>query len=127
MKPSVQHFRVFGRIAYSHVLDSQRKKLDDKSIKCILIGLSQKSKAYKLYNLKSKKFMIRRDVIFEESQGWNWNGVENTQRSRIMIDDNVIEFTNDVLVNEIDPEMPHLEDISETTSSGMKIVLLIMK
>jgi len=40
VKPSRQHFRVFGCIAYVHVPDSQRRKLDDKSTKCILLGLS---------------------------------------------------------------------------------------
>jgi transposase InsO family protein len=40
VKPLMQHFRVLGCIAYVHVLDSQRKKLDDKSTRCILLGLS---------------------------------------------------------------------------------------
>jgi len=81
VKPLVQHFRFFGCTAYVHVPDSQRKKLDDKSTKCILLGLSEESKAYKLYDPKSKKVVIDRDVIFEESQGWNWNGMENTKSS----------------------------------------------
>jgi len=117
VKPSVQHFRVFGCIAYSHVPDYQRKKLDDKSTKCILLGLSEESKAYKLYDPKSKKVVINMDVIFEESHGWNWNGAENIQTSKVLIDDDVIEFQNDVPVNEVDPEMPRLEDISDSDSS----------
>jgi transposase InsO family protein len=36
VKLSVSHFRVFGCLAYAHVPNSQRKKLDPKSIKCIL-------------------------------------------------------------------------------------------
>ena len=67
VKPSVQHFRVFGCISYVHVPDSQRKKLDDKSFKCILVGLSEESKGYKLYDPKGKKVVISRDVVFEES------------------------------------------------------------
>lgn len=41
VKPSVHHFKVFGCIAYSQVPDAQRKKLDDKSFRRILLGLSE--------------------------------------------------------------------------------------
>ena len=37
-KPTVQHFRVFGCIAYVHVPDEKCTKLDPKSIKCIFLG-----------------------------------------------------------------------------------------
>jgi hypothetical protein len=39
-KPDVSHFRVFGSIAYVHVLDKKRSKLDPKAKKCIFIGYS---------------------------------------------------------------------------------------
>jgi hypothetical protein len=39
-KPNVSHFRVFGCIAYVHVLDEKRSKLDPKVEKCIFIGYS---------------------------------------------------------------------------------------
>jgi hypothetical protein len=41
IKPSVSYFRVFGCVGYAHVPDAQRKKLDPKSIKCILLGVSE--------------------------------------------------------------------------------------
>jgi hypothetical protein len=40
-KPNVAHMRIFGCIAYAHVPKEKRKKLDDKSIKCILLGIAQ--------------------------------------------------------------------------------------
>lgn len=48
-KPKVSHLKVFGCIAYALV--NTRSKLDEKSIKCIFIGYSLQSKAYRLYNL----------------------------------------------------------------------------
>ncbi|PRQ55986.1 putative RNA-directed DNA polymerase [Rosa chinensis] len=39
-KPTVDHFRVFGCVAYSHVPDERRRKLDDKGVKCIFLGSS---------------------------------------------------------------------------------------
>jgi hypothetical protein len=43
-KPSVAHMRIFGCIAYAHVPKEKRRKLDDKSIKCIFIGYSTRNK-----------------------------------------------------------------------------------
>jgi hypothetical protein len=70
VKPSVHHFRTFGCIGHVHIHDSQRRKLDDKSKKCVLLGVSEESKAYKLYDPITKKIIISRDVVFEESKGW---------------------------------------------------------
>ena len=50
VKPSVEHFRVFGCISHVHVPDSKRTKLDDKSLSCVLLGVSEESKAYRLYD-----------------------------------------------------------------------------
>lgn len=72
-KPSVDHFRVFGCIGHVHIPDNKRQKLDDKSFRCVLLGLSEESKAYRLYNPVSKKVIISRDVVFEEDAKWNWD------------------------------------------------------
>jgi hypothetical protein len=37
-KPDVSHLRVFSYIAYVHVPDDKRSKLDPKAKKCIFIG-----------------------------------------------------------------------------------------
>lgn len=63
-KPSVAYFKIFGCIAFSHVPDQKRKKLDDKGENCIFLGVSEQSKAYKLFNPITKKIVISRDVIF---------------------------------------------------------------
>lgn len=65
---AVDHFRIFGRVAYAHVPDQKRKKLDDKGEKCNFLGNSDQSKAYKLYNPSTKKILISRDVVFNENQ-----------------------------------------------------------
>jgi hypothetical protein len=71
-KPTVHHFRVFGCLAHVHIHDVHRKKLDDKSIPCFLLGISEESKGYKLYDPSTKRVIISKDVIFEESKGWKW-------------------------------------------------------
>ncbi|PNX55324.1 cysteine-rich receptor-like protein kinase 25-like protein [Trifolium pratense] len=91
-KPNVQHFRVFGCLAYMHVPDNHRKKLDDKSLKCILLGISEESKAYKLYDPTNKKVIISRDVVFEEDKAWNWsNDTQHKSNDMISVDDRTSE------------------------------------
>lgn len=72
-KPSVSHLRVFGCIGHVHILDAKRSKLEDKSCKCIFLGTSDESKGYRMYNPLEGKIVISRDVVFEESEQWNWD------------------------------------------------------
>ncbi|KAK3040236.1 hypothetical protein RJ639_028948 [Escallonia herrerae] len=71
-KPSVSHLRIFGSIAYAHVSNEKRSKLDDKSERYVFIGYDQSSKGYKLYNPSNGKIVISRDVEFDEESSWEW-------------------------------------------------------
>ncbi|MCH81235.1 retrovirus-related pol polyprotein from transposon tnt 1-94 [Trifolium medium] len=89
VKPSIAYFRIFGCIAHVHVPDNLRKKLDDKSIVCVNLGLSEESKGYKLYNPVDKKIIISKDVVFEEAKSWNWdNQQRNTGNGELVIEEN---------------------------------------
>ncbi|RDX93349.1 hypothetical protein CR513_24400, partial [Mucuna pruriens] len=66
VKPSVKYFRVFGCISYAHVPDNLRSKLDEKSLRCVLLGISDESKAYRLYDPISQRIIVSRDVKYEE-------------------------------------------------------------
>jgi len=65
-KPSLEHMRVFGCLAYVHINDEKRRKLDAKSKSCVFIGYCEHSKAYKFYNPKSQKIILLIDAIFDE-------------------------------------------------------------
>lgn len=73
IKPKVDYFRIFGSVAHVHVPVQKRIKLDDRSHICILLGVSEESKAYRLYDPETKKVIVSRDVIFEEDAKWDWN------------------------------------------------------
>jgi transposase InsO family protein len=73
IKPVVHHFRVFDCIAHAHVPDCKRSKLDDKSVKCVLLGISKESKAYRLYDPTSQSIVISKDVVFDETNSWDWS------------------------------------------------------
>jgi hypothetical protein len=66
-KLNVVHLRTFGCITFTHIPSELRKKLDDRSEKCIFVGYSETSKAYILYNPISKKLILNRDVKFIEN------------------------------------------------------------
>ena len=69
-KPDLAHVRVFGSIAYVHIPDKQRQKLDPKSEKCILMGYSLEQKGYKCFNPSTRMVRVSRDVVFDESASW---------------------------------------------------------
>ena len=64
MNHSTSHLKFFGCVAYAHVPDELRRKLDKKGEKCIFVGYYEDTKAYKLYDSISRKVIIGRDVQF---------------------------------------------------------------
>ncbi|KAK4409575.1 Retrovirus-related Pol polyprotein from transposon TNT 1-94 [Sesamum angolense] len=71
-KPLANHLRVFGSICYVHIPTEKRHKLEEKIEKWIFLGYNTQSKGYRIYNLKTKKLIISRDVEFDEDAMWNW-------------------------------------------------------
>ena len=43
-----------------------RTKLDNKSFECVLLGFSEETKSYRLYDPMAKKMVPSKDVVFEE-------------------------------------------------------------
>ena len=71
-KPYVDHLRVFGSVV--HVKNTRKlNKLEDRSTVMILIGFEHGTKAYRCLDLMNFKVTICRDVIFEESQSWDFS------------------------------------------------------
>ena len=66
MKPEVSHLRIFGFPMYIHVPKEKRTKLDPSGRKCVFVGYSDTSKAYRIYFPGFKKIDINRDVTFDE-------------------------------------------------------------
>ena len=46
--PAVKHFRIFGSTCYALIPEQKRHKLGARSRKCIFLGYSNTSKAYRL-------------------------------------------------------------------------------
>ena len=67
-KPKVDHLRIFECQAFVHVPKDERKKLDSKSKKCILMGYGTTTKGYSLYDTLKRKVVFSRDVNFNEQK-----------------------------------------------------------
>ena len=63
-RPNVDHLRVFGCDAYSHIPKDERGKYDTKARKCILLGYGEETKGYRLYDAEKKRVLHSRDVKF---------------------------------------------------------------
>ena len=50
-----------------------RTKLDNRSITCVILGVSEESKGYRLFDPIAKRFVVSRDIIFEEEKQWDWD------------------------------------------------------
>ena len=68
IKPHFRHLHVIGCLAYCHIPDVKRQKLDPKTTATIFIGYDEHSKAYQCYHPPSRKILVNRDVRFDEQQ-----------------------------------------------------------
>jgi hypothetical protein len=66
-KPNVDYLGTFGCTAYAHISKDERKKLDPKAKRCMLLGYGNVTKGYRLYDSISSRVIHSRDVLFEES------------------------------------------------------------
>lgn len=106
-KCDLNNFRVFGCKAMVWQPEQKRKKFDNKSFECIFLRYADNAKAYRLYDLNTKKIIISRDVIFMEVSNTSNNDVSNSQSDNIILYDDINEN------NENGKEM-----VNETIASG---------
>nr|GEZ33915.1 hypothetical protein [Tanacetum cinerariifolium] len=98
-KPNIKNLRTFWCVAYSHIPEQRRAKLDNKTQRAIFVGYSDQSKAYKLYDPETQEIIISRDVVFNEDKAWyNSAGTQEISNSPVeiskgkeIIDDNIQE------------------------------------
>nr|GEX13210.1 zinc finger, CCHC-type [Tanacetum cinerariifolium] len=70
----------FWAEAVTHAIYILNRKLDDRSIPMIYLGVEEGSKACRLYDPKGKRNHVSRDVRFMETKPWDWdnNGKETS-------------------------------------------------
>ena len=61
-KPDVSHMRTFRATAYSHLPEEKRQKLDNRSIRGVMVGYPDSTKGYRIL-LDNQTVIISRSVI----------------------------------------------------------------
>ena len=112
-KPSVDSLRVFGCSAYAHVPKAERRKLDPKTRKCVLLGYGTVQKGYRLYDLHQRKVIHSRDVVFDET---SMPGIKTETNSLSEYVELEVEEEPSVKQTEI----THIPDDTSEKTSGME-------
>lgn len=101
LKPDLKNLRIFGCLAYHHIPKQKQKgKFDSKGKACIIIGYTHNG--YRLQNPISRKLVVARNVIFDESKNIEYFDNKTIDIKSTWIDnrveqDEITEETNDKL------------------------------
>ena len=67
-KPDLSNLKTFGCVAFVHIPDSQRRKLEDKTKQVRFLGYAPGGHGYRVMEEKSLRILLRRDVLFDETR-----------------------------------------------------------
>jgi hypothetical protein len=90
----VYYFRTFGCIAHVKHTRPLQNKLDDRSSSVIFLGYEQGCKAYRCYDLVTKRIIMSHEVIFDEPGQWHWDDGED---SVDVFEPFIIEYTTEIV------------------------------
>lgn len=118
-KPDVGHLKTFGCIAYMKVPNNQVTKLSDRSRMTVYMGREPGTMGIRLYDPDTGRILVSRDVVCEETKGWEWNKhqTEETIVHRIF----TISGTQGIDVGSEDVEHDPATLVSGSDSSGNSV------
>jgi hypothetical protein len=71
--PDITNLCIFGCLSFLHIPKESRKKLDSKTHKCLFLGCDSESKVYRVFEPRTRKIILSRDVVFDENRiGYNY-------------------------------------------------------
>nr|GFB71344.1 zinc finger, CCHC-type [Tanacetum cinerariifolium] len=112
-KPNLEKLKIFRCTTYAKITIPHLKKLDDKSIPLVYLGVEEGSKACRLYDPIAKKKHVSRDVKFMETKPWDWNeDGEDTSTQDIFWASFVVEGVDNENTTPINTEIN--DDINDT-------------
>ena len=71
-KPEVSHLRRWGCVAYAHIPEQLRKKLDMKGHHGIFVGYDNPNGTYRIFDPATNKIISTKDWIISENEFWDF-------------------------------------------------------
>ncbi|CAL8152285.1 unnamed protein product [Prunus armeniaca] len=81
-KLGIEHLKIFGSPCHVLIPSALRHKLEENSHKCIFVGYRLCEKGYRLFDPRTRKVILSRDVQFDENGSWKW---ENTSAGEMTV------------------------------------------
>ena len=109
-KPSINYFHVFGSKCFILRDRQHLGKFDSKSEKGIFVGYSMTSKAYRVYNFRTKNIMESTNVVIDD--------IEKQDIPKEPIENNILELEEEELSENISKSIcDHNIDVSSNNNS----------
>lgn len=67
-RPTYDHLRSFGCLCYPNLNNATIHKLSPRSSQCIFLGYPTQHRGYRCFDLNTKRIIISRHVIFDETK-----------------------------------------------------------
>lgn len=67
-KPNISNLRAIGSLAFVHIPNELRSKLEPKTRKLTLVGYAINSKGYRIWDQDTDKIIESRDIVFDEGK-----------------------------------------------------------
>jgi hypothetical protein len=107
-KPSVKHLGVFGCDAFYHVEKSERTTMEPKAQECIYLGHDTKQNCARVYCLRARKVLLRRDVLYDMSSFQHMRELSGTRTKH---DDDAV----------TEPAIDHVQGDDDETAPPMGV------
>jgi len=72
-KPQLGYMRVFGCKAHVKTAKLHLKKLEDRSVLMVYLGVEEGSKAHRLYDPQTRRIVASKAMVLEENDPWKWS------------------------------------------------------
>jgi len=100
-KPSLEHLRVFGCVAFYYVPKQHRDKLEPRDEIGIMVGYARSRSGYRIYDIKNQRVVEERTIKFHENtMGSDFDSKElSEEKLKIFYFESLVGETNDKLIN----------------------------
>ncbi|CAB4264058.1 unnamed protein product [Prunus armeniaca] len=85
-KIDLSPLRIFGYVRFVHIQGLHRDKFDLRAAKCVFMGYSSTQKGYKCCDSRTRKIIISRDVVFDETCSFFDKSYGNNSKGESFLD-----------------------------------------